>query len=96
MKTLKILIAIAILIAPLSVLHAQQQKEMTAEQQAMMKAYMDAATPGAPHKAMQNLVGTWTSTIKMYETPGAAPTESKGKSTYTSVLDGRYIQEHAE
>lgn len=96
MKTLKILIAIVILIAPLSILHAQQQKEMTPEQQAMMKAYMDAATPGAPHKAMQNLVGTWNSTIKMYETPGAPPTESKGQSTYTSVLDGRYIQEHAE
>jgi uncharacterized protein DUF1579 len=95
MKTLKILIAIVILIAPLSILHSQQQKEMTPEQQAMMKAYMDAATPGAPHKAMQNLVGTWNSTIKMYDNPGT-PTESKGKSTFTSILDGRYVQEHAE
>lgn len=96
MKTLKIFIVIALLFAPLAVLNAQQQQQMTAEQQAMMKAYMEAATPGAPHKAMQNLVGTWNSTIKMYETPGAPPTETKGKSTFTSVLDGRYIQEHAE
>jgi hypothetical protein len=96
MKTLKVLLAIALLIAPLAALNAQQQQqEMTPEQQAMMKAYMDAATPGAPHKAMQNLVGTWNSTIKMYDNPGA-PTETKGKSTYTSVMDGRYIQEHAE
>jgi hypothetical protein len=94
MKTLKFLIALALLIAPLA-LHADQQQQMTPEQQAMMKAYMDAATPGAPHKAMQNLVGTWNSTIKMYDNPGA-PTESKGKSTYTSLMDGRYIQEHAE
>jgi hypothetical protein len=95
MKSLKFLMVIALLIAPLAAVHADQQQQMTPEQQAMMKAYMDAATPGAPHKAMQNLVGTWTSTIKMYDNPGA-PTESKGKSTYTSVMDGRYIQEHAE
>ena len=43
MKTLKILIAIAILIAPLAALNAQQeQQQMTPEQQAMMKAYMDS------------------------------------------------------
>ncbi len=95
MKTLKFLIAIALLIAPLAVLNAQQQ-EMSPEQQAMMKAYMAAATPGAPHKAMQNLVGTWNSTIKMYDNPSGAPTETKGKSTFTSVMDGRYLQEHAE
>jgi hypothetical protein len=96
MKTLKVLLAIAILIAPLAVLHAQQQQEMSAEEQAMMKTYMEAATPGAPHKAMQNLVGTWNTTVKMYMNPNAPPTETKGKSTYTSVLDGRYIQEHTE
>jgi hypothetical protein len=96
MKTIKFVIAIALLIAPLAVLNAdQQQQQMTPEQQAMMKAYMDAATPGAPHKAMQNLVGTWNTTIKMYDNPGA-PTETKGKSTYTSLMDGRYLQEHAE
>jgi hypothetical protein len=96
MKTLKFLLAIALLIAPFA-LHAQQQQQqqMTPEQQAMMKAYMDAATPGAPHKAMQNLVGTWNSTIKMYDNPGAPP-ETKGKSTYTSLMDGRYLQEQAE
>jgi Protein of unknown function (DUF1579) len=95
MKTLKFLIAIALLIAPLAALNAQQQ-EMSPEQQAMMKAYMAAATPGAPHKAMQNLVGTWNSTIKMYDNPAGTPTETKGKSTFTSVMDGRYLQEHAE
>jgi hypothetical protein len=95
MKTVKFLLALALLIAPFALHAQQQQQQMTPEQQAMMKAYMDAATPGAPHKAMQNLVGTWNSTIKMYDNPGS-PTESKGKSTYTSVMDGRYIQEHAE
>ncbi len=32
----------------------------------------------------------------MYENPSAPPTETKGKSTFTSVLEGRYIQEHTE
>jgi hypothetical protein len=94
MKTIRFLIAIALLIAPLAVLHAQQ--EPSAEEQKMMKAYMEAAEPGAPHKAMQNLVGTWNTTVKTYMNPNGQPTETKGKSTYTSILDGRFVQEHAE
>lgn len=98
MKTFRILFVLVLLIAPLATLQAQQeqQQQMSPEEEKMMKAYMEAATPGAPHKAMQNLVGTWNATIKMYMNPNAAPTETKGTSTYTSTLDGRFIQEHAE
>lgn len=92
MKTLRIAFALALLIAPLAALHAQEQ---TPAEDPAMKAYMAAATPGAPHKAMQNLVGTWNTTVKSYMSP-AAPTETKGKSTYTSVLDGRFVTEHAQ
>lgn len=66
------------------------------QQDAMMKAYMEYATPGAPHKAMQNLVGAWDANIKSWMDPSAPPTETKGISTFTSVMDGRYLEEQAE
>ena len=63
---------------------------------AMMKAWAAYATPGAEHKAMANLVGTWETTMKSYMDPSGTPTEQKGMSTFTSVMDGRYIMEKAE
>ncbi|MEW6366278.1 MAG: DUF1579 domain-containing protein [Acidobacteriota bacterium] len=75
---------------------AQEPKPaQSPEEAAMMQAWMQFATPGEPHKKMQQMVGVWDSTIKMYMDPGA-PTESKGTSTYTSLMDGRYVQEVAE
>lgn len=60
-----------------------------------MKAMMEAATPGPAQKAMQGMVGTWDAVVKSYMDP-AKPTETKATSTYTSLLDGRYIQENME
>ncbi len=65
------------------------------DQDAMMKAWMAYATPGDAHKTMGNLAGTWETTVKSYMDP-ANPTESKGTSTFKSVMDGRYIMEEAE
>jgi hypothetical protein len=61
----------------------------------MMKAWMEYATPGETHKAMENLVGTWDTTVKSYMMPGE-PTEQKGTSTFESAMEGRYIMEKAE
>ena len=63
---------------------------------AMMKAWAAYATPGAEHKALANMVGTWDATIKSYIDSSGAPTEQKGTSTFTSVMDGRYFIEKAE
>ena len=75
---------------------AQEPKPAQSPQEAaMMQAWMQFATPGEAHKKMQEMVGVWDTAVKMYMEPGA-PTESKGTSTYTSLMDGRYIQEVAE
>jgi hypothetical protein len=60
----------------------------------MMKAWMAYATPGDSHKTLANLVGTWDANVKNYM--GPAPMESKGVTTITSIMDGRYIMEKAE
>ena len=71
---------------------AQEQKPA---EDPMMKAMMEAGTPGEVHKTMQDMVGTWNVAIKSYMDP-AKPTESTGTSTMVSLLDGRYIQETME
>lgn len=60
----------------------------------MMAKWMAFATPGEAHKTLQNMVGTWDAVITDYSM--GAPTESKGTSTITSIMDGRYVQENAE
>ncbi len=57
-----------------------------------MNKMMALATPGAPHKAMDKLVGTWKTSIKMWMGPGD-PQVSTGTATYQWLLGGRYMQE---
>jgi hypothetical protein len=60
----------------------------------MMAKWMAFATPGEAHKTMANMVGTWDGAITDYSS--GTPTQSKGVSTMTSIMDGRYIQESVE
>ena len=70
-----------------------QKKEMSPQEKAAMEAMMRAATPGEQHKKLANLVGTWNAEVKMWNAPGAPPMVSRGVSTSTVVLGGRYVQE---
>ncbi|MBI2841379.1 MAG: DUF1579 domain-containing protein [Acidobacteria bacterium] len=72
-----------------------KSSEHPASTDPMMKAWMEFATPGAPHQGLLGMVGTWDTTVKFFMDP-ANPSESKGTSTYTSLLDGRYVQEVAD
>jgi hypothetical protein len=58
----------------------------------MMEAWQKAATPGANHKLLASLTGTWTFTTKMWMQPGAPPDISTGSAVYTPLMDGRFIQ----
>ena len=67
----------------------------TADQmQQMMAEYEKAATPGAEHKALQEGVGNWTATSKMWMEPGKPPTEAQGTEEVKPALGGRFIQMH--
>jgi len=79
---------------PIAVLFADDMSANDkAMQEEMMKKLQAFATPGDPQKTMAGLVGTWDTVMKSYAP--AAP-ESKGTSTFTSIMDGRYIQESVE
>lgn len=64
---------------------------MTPEQ--MMAAYEAASAPGAEHKQMQGMAGTWDCTVSAWMAPGAPAMTSTGTSVNTSMFDGRYIQQ---
>jgi hypothetical protein len=67
--------------------------EMSAEMKAMMEAYAKAGTPGAPHKLLASMEGSWTAVVKWWPAPGAPPDVSEGESENEMVLDGRYLEE---
>lgn len=88
--------AVAALLLPLTS-SAQQdptgQPPMSAEQQAMMQAWMAAMTPGAPHASLAERAGQWTTKITLWMEPGAPPTESTGTAQREMTLGGRVLVE---
>ena len=69
------------------------KRTMTAEEKAQMDAWMKAATPGDPHKKLQDMVGMWDAKVTMWPAPGVPPQVSMGTSRNTSILGGRWIQQ---
>ena len=67
-------------------------EEMTPEQAEMMKKWMEVATPGEPHKGLGMLAGTWDMTM----TGMMMESASKGVSTFTSVLGGRFVRQEVK
>jgi hypothetical protein len=74
---------------------AQQagQKEMTAEQKAMMEKWQQVATPAEGHKKLEPMAGEWTVKATMHETPDQPPTVSNGTATNEWVLGGRFLKQ---
>ena len=70
--------------------------ELTPAQQAEMKAYEAAGTPGEAHRKLASTAGNYTVKIRNWHEPGAAPTEEKGTAKRSVALDGRVLVEHFE
>ena len=78
----------------LPVLAADDKKEKAAGGQpseAEMAMMMELAKPGENHKMLEEGVGSWTYTVKMWMSPDAPPMESSGSSVARSVFGGRYV-----
>jgi len=68
----------------------------SAEQAEMMKKWMEVASPSEAHKKLEGIVGTWDTTVKMWQTPDAPVQESKGTSMNKMVLGGRWLEQSYE
>ena len=88
-----VLMAAAVMLAAGAMAQEGAMPEMTPEQQAMMEAYMQAGTPGAPHEALAATAGTYDLVVKSWHEPGGEPMEETGTATRTMVLEGRVMVE---
>ena len=61
------------------------------DQDAMMKEWQKAMTPGPEHEMLAKMVGEWDGDITMWMDPTKPPETSKGTVKYESIFDGRYI-----
>lgn len=72
---------------------APATKAPTAEEQAMMDAWMKAATPNEAHKMLQAFIGTWDTKVTLWMQPGAPPEVTTGTSKNSWALGGRYVEQ---
>jgi hypothetical protein len=68
---------------------AKQEDKM--DMQAMMEVYRKLAIPGAPHKVLASLAGSWTTRTKGWMNPDEPPMESTGVCEQKMLLGGRYL-----
>ena len=100
-KTFCLLALLALMLAATAPALAQKsssKKKASAadDEKAQQEAMMKAATPGEEHKMLAASAGSWKTATKMWVAPGQPPVESTGESVITSVLGGRFIEEHAK
>ena len=57
---------------------------------AQMKAWVDYATPGNPHKMMADEVGTWNCDMTFWMEPNGKPEKATSTAHIKMVLGGRY------
>jgi hypothetical protein len=70
---------------------AEKNQESTKGQ--AMELYRKLGTPGAPHKQLASMAGSWTTRIKTWMGPDSPPMESKGTSEQNMLLGGRFLQQ---
>jgi hypothetical protein len=63
------------------------------DMEAMMEVYKKVATPGAPHKLLASLEGSWTTRTRGWMEPGSPAIEGTGTCDQKMLLDGRYLQQ---
>lgn len=59
--------------------------------QAATAIYEKVGTPGAPHRLLARLAGSWTTQMKSWMEPGQPPMVSAGRCENKMILGGRYL-----
>ncbi len=63
------------------------------DMQAMMEAYQKLSVPGAPHKQLASLEGSWATQTKEWMEPNKPPMESSGSCEMKMLLSGRFLHQ---
>ena len=70
---------------------SQEEGDKGGPRDAMMEAWMKAATPGEFHAHLNPLAGKWSQEVKWWMAPGIPPQVSTGTSEYEWIMGGRYL-----
>jgi hypothetical protein len=71
----------------------ERKQEGKLDKQEMMKVYQELGTPGAPHKLLAGMEGSWEAKVSSWMEPGTPPMVSTGASEDKMVLGGRFLQQ---
>jgi hypothetical protein len=94
-------LAFLIVIAALAIGADEKAKKTTPaagkmDEKAMMEMMAKYSTPGEEHKKLEQFVGMWDTTNKMWMDPNAPAQESKGVAENKMALGGRFLEQHYE
>ena len=88
MKKLMIVLIVVVMFLSVNIF----SEEKSAEDQAMMKKWMEYATPGKMHKTLEYFAGKWDAVTKYWMKPGDKAMETTGTSTAKMIMGGRYLK----
>jgi len=71
----------------------EKKKKGKMDMQAVMEVYKKVGTPGASHKVLANLVGSWNTKTRAWMEPDKPPMEGTGTCEQKMILDGRYLEQ---
>jgi hypothetical protein len=74
-------------------METEKKREGKRDMQMMMDIYKNLGTPGAPHKVLASMVGSWNTKIKSWMEPNKPPMESVGTCEQKMLLGGRFLQQ---
>lgn len=72
---------------------APQPEMDPAAMQAAMDNYLKSIQPGEKHKWLEQFVGRWNTTMRMYWGPGAPPIETSGAAVFSMIHGGRFLRQ---
>lgn len=69
------------------------KEEQGMDMQSKAEVFKELATPGAPHRLLALLAGSWNTKHKYWMEPDQPSTESSGSCEQRMILDGRFLQQ---
>lgn len=61
-----------------------------------MQEWMAMSSPGVAHEKLKAMEGSYKTTTRVWQAPGAQPLESQGKASFKMILGGRFLQQDFE
>ncbi len=101
MRIQRVMFMLGVIVLMAAVVSGMQEKKKAPakpamDEKAMMEMMEKLGTPGAGHKKLDFMVGSWNAKSSMWMDPAQPPTVSQGTSDHKWVLGGRFLEQRFE